>query len=159
VPDHHNQGADDDTAAYHCAPDHDKRVRITAAPHGRPHARYNNRAGDDGAAADDDGTAAAHIHAGNDVPAPGYDRTGHDALTRDYRRAGNYAPPEEPESTGDDAGAGHDNCARYDGSAADYDQLGDYADVAVTGGYDRAKHDLGPPDYDGGRHAGGACRR
>ena len=101
MPDHHNQGTDDDTAAYHCAPDHDKRVRITAAPHGRPHARYDSRAGNDLSAARDDRTAADHNRAGNDGPAPGhdptgydrtsYDRTGHDAPTRDYRRTGHNA--------------------------------------------------------------------
>ena len=45
--------AADDAAAYHCAPDHDERVRVAAAPHGRPHARNNDRAGDDVSAAAD----------------------------------------------------------------------------------------------------------
>jgi hypothetical protein len=116
MPDDHDQAADDDTAdddtaaddkaaddtaAYHCAPDHDERVRVAAAPHGRPHARNNDRAGDDvsGAAGDDDYTASDHIGAGDDGAAPGYD-DGHgpgprhdDAATRDYRRTGDHASP------------------------------------------------------------------
>jgi hypothetical protein len=108
MPDDHYQAADDDAAAYHCAPDHHERVRVAAAPHGRPHARNNDRAGGGdvvaaapgdvaAAAPGDDCTASDHIRAGDDGPAPGYDDgpgPGHDdAATRDYRRTGNQASP------------------------------------------------------------------
>ena len=98
VPDNHHQGDHDDTAADHCAQDHDKRVRIAPSVDGTPHACYDTRAGDDGTATRNGRTAPDHVRARNDGfacddgPTPGYDRTGHDSTTRHYRGADNHAP-------------------------------------------------------------------